>query len=745
MNHIPVLISDLGIILAAAGLTTLLFKWLKQPLVLGYIIAGFLTGPHFTLFPNVADVKNINIWAEIGIIFLLFGLGLEFSFKKLIKVGGTAAITALVGVSTTVIAGYLIGSLLHWSAMDSLFMGGILGISSTAIIIRAFDELGLKTRRFAGIVTGVLVIEDLVAVLLLVLLSTVAVSQSFSGMAMLESLLKLGFFLMLWFLSGVFIIPSFLKRTHKLMNDETLLIVSLALCLIMVMLASKAGFSAALGAFIMGSLLSETFQGARIEHLLTPIRDFFSAIFFVSVGMLIDPKLIAEHYLPIALGVGVLLISKPFFATLGTLISGQPLKTSVRAGMSLSQIGEFSFIIATLGTSLKVTSPFLYPIAVAISVITAFTSPYMIRLSDPVQAYLTKTLPASWMTRLNQYASGAQSIRTVSDWRLLLRNYLLNIAVYSVLLLSIIFLTRRYLQPVLAGYRWGTAVTILAGSLLMTPFLWALAVRRSRHAAFGKLWLKRRFRGPLILLDALRILVAMFFVGMLVAQLLSPFMALIIPVVIIVLLAVFSKSIQTFYTRIETRFISNLNQKELMEQERRRPELAPWDAHISLFEVTAETPLIGRPLIELQLREQYGVNITMIERGSRMIVPPERSEKIYPGDILSVIGTDEQLDRFRQSLVPAGPIPSISKKLQRQEVVLRKLSLLHSSQLLGKSIRESALRERTRGIVVGIERDGARILNPDSGFRFAADDIVWIVGNARRLQVLLQEEQPVAH
>ncbi len=741
MNHVPPLITDLGIILAAAGLTTLLFKWLKQPLVLGYIIAGFITGPHFTLFPSVTDVHSINIWAEIGIIFLLFGLGLEFSFKKLIKVGGTAAVTALVGVSTTVLAGYLIGSLLHWSAMDSLFMGGILGISSTAIIIRAFDELGLKSRRFASVVTGVLVIEDLVAVLLLVLLSTVAVSQSFSGMAMLESLLKLGFFLMLWFLSGVFLIPSFLKRTRKLMNDETLLIVSLALCLIMVLLASKAGFSAALGAFIMGSLLSETFQGIRIEHLLTPIRDLFSAIFFVSVGMLIDPKLIAEHYLPIALGVGVLLISKPFFATVGTLISGQSLKTSVRAGMSLSQIGEFSFIIATLGTSLKVTSHFLYPIAVAISVITAFTSPYMIRLSDPVQAYLSKALPAGWMARLHQYESGTQTIRSMSDWRLLLRVYFLNIAVYSVLLLSIIFLTLQYLQPALSSYPWGTVVTIWTGSLLMAPFLWALAVRRSKGEVFSRLWLKRRFRGPLILLDALRILVAMFFVGMLIARLLSPFMALIIPVVVIVLLVFFSKNIQAFYNRIEARFITNLHQKDLMERERTRPELAPWDAHISLFEVTAETPLIGKPLVELQLREQYGVNITMIERGSRMIITPERIEKIFPGDILSVIGTDEQLERFRQSLVPVALAQPVSKKQQRQEVALRKIVLADSSKLPGKTIRDSALRERSKGIVVGIERDGARILNPDSGFRFEAGDTVWIVGNARRLQVLLHEEQ----
>ncbi len=740
MDHIPQLIIDLGLILGAAGLTTILFKWLKQPLVLGYIIAGFITGPHFPLFPSIADQQSINTWAEIGIIFLLFGLGLEFSFKKLAKVGGSAAVTALVGVSTTVLAGYTIGNLLHWSAMDSLFMGGILGISSTAIIIRAYDELGVKTQRFASVVTGVLVIEDLVAVLLMVLLSTVAVSQSFSGTAMLESLLKLGFFLMLWFLSGIFLIPTFLKRTRRLMNDETLLIVSLALCFLMVFLASKAGFSAALGAFIMGSLLSETFQGARIEHLLEPVRNLFAAIFFVSVGMLIDPAIIAEHLVPILLGVGVLLVGKPFFATIGTLASGQSLKTSVRTGMSLSQIGEFSFIIATLGTSLKVTSHFLYPIAVAISVITAFTTPYMIRFSEPMQRQIEKWLPDKWKARLSQYASGAQSIRNVSEWRIFVRSTLVNGVIYSVILFSIVVLTLRFIAPALAGHPWSAAATIAIGCLIMAPFLWALAIRRPNPRVFANLWARKKFRGPLVLLDLARVLVAMFFLGMLVAQLQSALLAMILPVLVIALLVLFSKRIQAFYLRIEGRFMANLNQKEIMERERTRPELAPWDVHISLFDVTADSPLAGKSLLELQLREQYGVNVAMIERGSRIVATPERHERILPGDVLSVIGTDEQLERLRKALAPPPVQPTTTKKQQRQEVVLRKLHLRPASNLIQKTIRESALRERTKGIIVGIERNGERLLNPDSSTRFEPDDTIWIVGDRRRLQILLRDE-----
>lgn len=744
MNHLPQLITDLGLILGAAGVVTLLFKWMKQPLVLGYIIAGFLVGPHFHVFPTIADSDSIHTWAEIGIIFLLFGLGLEFSFKKLIKVGGTAAITALIGVSTTVLFGYLIGRTLGWNAMDCLFMGGLLGISSTAIIIRAFDEMGLKPRRFAGVVTGVLVIEDLVAVVLLVLLSTVAVSQKFSGAAMISSVLKLAFFLVLWFISGIFLIPSFLRRTRRIMNDETMLIVSLALCFGMVFLAAQAGFSAALGAFIMGSLLSETFQGARIEHLLKPVRDLFAAIFFVSVGMLIDPAMLKLHALPILLGTLVLLISKPTFATIGAVISGQSLKTAIRAGMSLSQIGEFSFIIATLGLSLKVTSDFLYPIAVAISVVTAFTTPYMIRLSDPVQRYVDKWLPSSWRVRLQSYSTGAQSISGISDWRRILRTYAVNIVVYSVLLLSIVFLMLRYLKPVLEWYQWGPAFIAGMGLLLMSPFLWALAVRRSQREAFGNLWLQKRFRGPLAMMEILRIALAVFFVGFLMDQLLSPVMALAITLLVILVLVLFSKKIQAFYDRIETRFIANLNQKEIMEKERTLPELAPWDAHISLFTVNADSPLAGESLLDLSLREQFGVNVAMIERGSRMITTPGRTERIYPGDVLSVIGTDDQLERFRKFSEPQPGEVKKTKRQQRQDVALRQLTIHEGSSFLQKNIRESGIRERTKGIIVGIERDGHRMLNPDSAIVIELGDIVWIVGNIKRLQVVLNEEMTSA-
>jgi CPA2 family monovalent cation:H+ antiporter-2 len=412
MAHVPHLITDLALILFAAGVVSLLFKKLNQPVVLGYIIAGLLVSPNYSLFPTVTEVDSIKIWAEIGVIFLLFSLGLEFSFKKLVKVGSTAAITGLFEVTAMLITGYFAGQLLGWGKMDSIFLGGIIAISSTTIIFRAFDELGLKAKKFTGTVIGILVIEDLAAVLLMVLLSTLAVSQKFQGGEMLASVFKLGFFLVLWFLMGIYLLPGLLKKLSKHISDETLLIISIALCLGMVLFAANVGFSAALGAFIMGSILAETTQAERIVQVLKSVKDLFGAVFFVSVGMLINPGILITYIVPVILLTFIVMLGKTFFVTSGALISGVPLKQSVQAGTSLSQIGEFSFIIATLGLTLGVTSDFLYPIAVGVSVITTFTTPYMIRFAEPLHGFLNRVLPTKWLQIINDYSTGAQHINS---------------------------------------------------------------------------------------------------------------------------------------------------------------------------------------------------------------------------------------------------------------------------------------------------------------------------------------------
>lgn len=739
MTHLPNLIMDLGLILAAAGITTLIFKKLKQPLVLGYIIAGLLVGPHVGLFPTIADVENINIWAEIGVIFLLFSLGLEFSFKKLVKVGGSSAIMALVEVVVMLLLGYLTGKILGWSTMDSIFLGGILSISSTTIIIRAFDELGVKSHRFAGLVFGVLIVEDLVAILLMVLLSTLAVSQQFAGSEMIEAVLKLGFFLLLWFLAGIFIIPTFLRRASKLMNNETLLIVSLALCLLMVILAAQVGFSPALGAFIMGSILAETTKAEKIEHLVSSVKDLFGAIFFVSVGILINPETIITYAGPIALITVVTLVGKAVSITGGGLMAGQGLKTSIQSGMSVSQIGEFSFIIATLGLTLNVTSDFLYPVAVAVSAVTTFTTPYMIKLSIPTYKFVERIIPDKWNKKLDEYSSGAQVINTTSDWKLLLRSYAMNLVIYSVIIVAIVLLAARFLNPfitenVISG-NWGDVVTTGITLVFMAPFLWALAVYHPQKEAQGRIWANKNYRSLIIVLEFARIGVSILFIGFLLNQFFSVLVSIVFGLIILVLLTIFSKRIQNFYIRIENRFVTNLNAREIEEASKMHHTLTPWDVHLNSFDISSESAVVGKSLIDLQVREKYGVNVAVIERGERTIMAPTRNEFIFPGDRLYVFGSDEQIGAFR-NFIEKESYAQADQNVDKEEIGLHKLIISGNSMLVNKSIRESGVREITNGLIVGVERNGERMLNPDSGLIFEEGDVLWIVGNYERIKIL---------
>jgi CPA2 family monovalent cation:H+ antiporter-2 len=737
MSHLPTLIQDLALMLAIAGVTTLLFKKLKQPVVLGYILAGLLVGPNFSLLPTISDLEGVKVWADIGVIFLLFSLGLEFSFKKLVKIGGTAGVTGIFEIICMVALGYFTGRLLGWPQMDCIFLGGIIAISSTTIIIRAFDELGVKSRKFASVVLGVLVIEDLMAVLLMVLLSTLAVSREFAGMEMLQSVLKLVFFLCLWFLSGIFLIPGFFKWGRKMFNDETMLIISLGLCLLMVVLATYAGFSAPLGAFIMGSILAETPQAEKIEHLVQPVKNLFGAIFFVSVGLLIEPDLLIQYIGPVLILSAVVILGKMLNVTLGALLSGQPLKQSLQAGMSLAQIGEFSFIIATLGLTLHVTSQYLFPIAVGVSVITTFTTPYMIRLADPFYNWLAPRLPMKWRLAINQYSTGAQTIQAESDWRIVLRSYLLVMASNSVIIIAIIFLSATYLLPLLkahiAGEQLPAILTCAITLFAAAPFFWGLAIRRLHSMSYTNLWLDKKYNhGPLVMLEVVRNLLLVVLVGFMVNQLFSTMITLVVllPVMVVVLL-VFARRLNSFYARIEKKFLSNLNQRE-QQPSTGTTDLSPWDAHMAFFTMPAESTVVGKSLQDLAWRENYGINIAYIERGSITITAPARTDVLYPFDKIAVIGTDVQLEQFRM-VVESATLPSQNGD---GEIILNKLIVDNHTALRGKTIRASGIREITNGVVVGIERNGQRILNPDSTTVFEWDDIIWIVGDRRKIEKL---------
>lgn len=742
MVELPHLITDLALILVPAGVVTILFKKLRQPLVLGYIITGFLVGPNFSLFPTISEIENIEIWSEIGVIFLLFGLGLEFSFKKLVKVGGAASITALFKIGALLFMGYLVGVLLGWSQMDSIFLGGLLSISSTAITMRVFEEQGLKGQQFVGLSFGILVIEDLVAILLLVVLSTIAISREFAGGELLISLAKLSFFLVLCFVLGIFFLPTLLKKARKLMNDETLLIVALGLCLLMVFIASEAGFSPALGAFMMGSILAETTLAEKIEHIFKPVRDLFGAIFFVSVGMLIDPQMLVVYWAPVLIISLVTIVGKFFSSLGGALLAGQTLKTSVQTGMSLAQIGEFSFIIAALGLSLRVTSDFLYPVAVAVSVVTSLTTPYMIRYSEPVYVWMRRILPKKAVKNLSSYSSGAQGVRSASEWQQVLKTYFLNVGIFTTLTLAVILLSNRYLMPFMTeqfeGDRLGKILGEFITFIMMAPFLWALAFRQDKNKAARNLWLQRKFRGPLWVLRFSRIVMVVACIAFWLGSIFTHNVTLAMIPGALIVMVVFSGRIQKLYDRLESRFLSNYNQRDQegnKEVIMDRTQLAPWDAHIADFEVDADFSHVGKTLAELALREKIGINIAMIRRGKHTLTAPTRYEKIFPGDKLYIIGTDKQVEKFRDFL--RGEQSNNAASDENKEVVLRQLMIKEGSDLVNKSIRESGMREKTEGLIIGIERKGKRILNPESTFVFEEGDVIWIVGNKELIAELL--------
>lgn len=729
-HHLQPLISDLGLILMTAAVAVLLFKKIKQPLVLGYLIAGFLAGNHFDFFPTVKDIKSVEVWAEIGVIFLLFSLGLEFSFKKLMKVGGTASITAVTQIISMVTIGYLVGQWIGWKQMDSIFLGVILSISSTTIILKTFDELGVKTQKFAGIVIGSLIVQDIVAILMMVLLSTIAVSQQFSGSELLLSVLKLLFFLTIWFVGGIFFIPTLLKKAKNILTDEMLLIISLALCLMMVVLAANVGFSPALGAFIMGSIIAETTQAEHIEHLVKPVKDLFGGIFFVSVGMLINPSTLSEYALPIAILTFVVIIGQSVSSTIGALLSGQPLKQSVQTGMSLSQIGEFSFIIATLGMTLNVTSDFLYPIVVAVSAVTTFTTPFMVKFSTPFSEYLEKKLPRKWIKKIERYSANAQSIKLVSNWQIVVRAFLTQVVIHSVIIVAVILLSSKFILPLVQGSQFGNILGALITLVILSPFLWALSLRRVAVKEVAILREERKYRAPIVMMILLRMVLTLFYIGFLLNIFFSPIIAFIALIAAVVVYFVFPKKLNAKYFKIEDHFLKNLNAREIKKAVRSRSDLTPWDGHMTIFEIAPTSNIAGKTLEKLGIRELLGINIAFIKRGEITINIPSRNERLFPGDEICVIGSDIQVVAFKKYLdqheIDVSPLATES------DIVLQQLELIDQA-FIGKSIRGSELREKTRGLIVGLERGGKRILNPESKLILEKNDILWIVGSKKLL------------
>lgn len=662
MSDLAPLIADLALMLICAGVMTLLFKKLGQPLVLGYIVAGFLASPHFGLLPSVVDTANIHLWSDIGVIFLLFALGLEFSIKKIFKVGGPAMVTALVIIFGMTFVGFIVGTAFGWSRMDAIFLGGMIAMSSTTIIYKAFDDLGLLKKQFAGLVMSILILEDILAVVLMVLLSTIAVSNSVDGVEMVESIAKLGFFLILWFLVGLFLIPLILRKARKLMSGETLLVVSLGLCFGMVVFAAAMGFSAAFGAFIMGSILAETVEAEQIDKLVKPVKDLFGAIFFVSVGMMVDPAMIVQYAVPILVITLAVVVGQSTFATIGVLISGKPLKTAVSCGFSLTQIGEFAFIIAGLGLSLGVTGEFLYPIVVAVSVITIFITPYMIRLSDPAYRFLDRHLPAWLKGMLDRYASGGDDTPSdKSDTRKYISDFVKVILIHSIICIALLMISFNWLVPLVTGWIPGITGHIVAALLIvavMSPFLYSILIRRTFSTEFSSIWAYSRVMRPaLVGMVLVRIFVAM---GFLLFVLFKLFQLSGIPVFLIafgaVVLLVSSRSVRKQSIRIENTFRNNMKARDLSDELKGTAHtdnvntLISHELHFADFTIPTSVEWDGKMLSELNLGNRFGVHVVAITRGHERVDFPRASDKIFAGDVVQIVATDSGIEEFEEAL-----------------------------------------------------------------------------------------------
>lgn len=747
MGHLPDFISDLALILITAGIATIVFKWLKQPVVLGYIVAGLLAGPYITWLPTVTDMGNVKVWSEIGVIFLLFALGLEFSFKKLMNVGGTASIATLINMGSMIIIGYIVGQLLDMSKLNSLFLGGMLSMSSTTIIIKAFSDMNLQKKKFAGIVFGMLIVEDLAAILMMVLLSTLAVSQTFKGEEMGFEILKLGFFILIWFVVGIYLIPTMLRKLKKYLNDETLLIFAVGMCLGMVLFASYIGFSAALGAFIMGSILAETIEAKHIEHLVEPLKNLFGAVFFVSVGMMIAPQVLWDYAGRIVLFTLIVLVGRVIFATLGVMASGQGLKVSIQAGLSLAQIGEFSFIIATLGMDKGVLDPDLYPIIVAVSVITTFTTPYFIKGADPFYNWLEKLIPPGKEKLLKGYAATSyKTVNKTNDWSVLLKSMLSLVAIYSCVAIAIVFVCEQFLTPFIIDNVPGIWGRILAASIalvFMAPFLRAILMKKNRSKEFRNLWNddKKFNKGALISLIVVRAIICVVLVMMVLVPLFPRMTPLLIVVALIFITAtIFIEGFKTQSRKIEARFMENFNSKQDMEDKSRAittkvaNDLLSKEIHIEEFEIPQSSPIIGKTLRELNFKQLTGVNIISIIRGSKKINIPDGNEVLYPFDRAIVAGSDEEIQKFTQSLEERKIHSSEdSGEIPQHYINLSQFVIEKDSPMIGKSIIDLNIRENTECMVIGIDRNGESIIDFKPTILFEEGDIVWLAGEKNKL------------
>ncbi len=744
MSELPSLVKDLALILVVAGIVTLVFKRLKQPLVLGYIVAGFLVSPHMPYLMSVVDKADIQTWADIGVIFLLFSLGLDFSVKKILRTGAAPVIAACTIIFCMMALGVIVGYSFGWKEMDCIFLGGMLAMSSTTIIYKAFSDMGLTQKSFASTVMSVLILEDILAIVMMVMLSTLASGASPDGVQVVGSILKIGFFLVLWFVVGLFVIPLFLRSVRKILNNETLLVVALGLCCLMAVVSTQVGFSAAFGAFVMGSILAETVEADKIIRLVDPVKNLFGAVFFVSVGMLVNPKILAGYAVPILLLVLAILAGQAVFGTLGYLLGGQTLKNAMRCGFSMAQVGEFAFIIASLGLSLHVISDFLYPVVVAVSVITTFLTPYMIRAAEPCYDIVIRFLPKRWVRRLTHIQTGASPGNAAADslWKVLARKMLLNTLVYGILSSAVIAIMFSTVLPVCrlfsvewTGSHWaGNAVCGFLTVAFVSPFLRSIVMKQNHSEAFKALWTGRRInRLPLIATILARVVIAVSFIFYICNYLTRFQNALMIAIAVgILVLMILSRRLKKRSITLERLFIQNLRSRDINAQlqGKKKPlfadHLIDRDIHIANLELPDDSLWAGRTLRSLQLRNRFGVHVSSILRGSHRMNIPNGNTILFPGDKLQAIGDDEQLTLFSHAM--KAELQPEDTDIEKHEMKLRCFTVSKTSPFIGKTLRDSGIRDKYNCMVVGVDEGQKNLTLITPSRCLQAGDVLWVVG-----------------
>ncbi len=736
------MISDLALIMMLGAGVTLLFKKLKQPVVLGYIVAGFVASSNFHYFPSVGNEANIEFWAEIGIIVLLFCLGLEFSFKKLMNVGGSAAVTALIIVSGMMGFGFMVGGFLDYNFINRLFLGGMLSMSSTTIIIKAFTDLNMRQRRFVPHVLAVLICEDLFAVVMMVILSSVALNNSVEGGEMLMSIGKLVFFLVICFTVGVYVLPTFFKRFRRLINDEMLLVISVGLCLLMAVFSVYSGFSMALGAFIMGSILAGTNEAEHIEKVMKPVKDLFGAVFFISVGMMVNPTVIGEYWSVILLLSGVVIVGMIVFGTLGMLAMGQPLKIAIESGFSLTQIGEFAFIIASLGMSLGVLDATLYPIVVAVSVITTFFTPYFIKWAVPCYEKVEKILPKKVLAILAAYSNNANSADdTGSLWKIVLGRYAWRILLYSVVLIGMMWVSLHFVVPFsesLIGEEWGKVVALAASLAVMFPFFVALTYPSTKREEREELKKQNnKSMVPIVVLIISRFVIVFVMVQIYVGLLYAHHNGVAVALVKVAILAFMHYKLSgknmDKMGQVESKFVRNLNERELRKSGKGNTLVN--DIHLAFMTVGYTCPFVGERLCNSDMRKKYGANVASIQRGANVYPIPSADMRLFPGDVVGVVGTEEEIQSLLPVIEDSEETVNEAHAIDEKDISFVHIEVTEDSSLAGKTSAIARLREDYASLLVAIQR-GDEYKKPNGKEVFEVGDVLWLVGDKQKLSSL---------